>query len=154
MDKVIVYNQEDGIMAVCIPANNSGLSIEEIAEKDVPKGIKYKIIDRKELSHLDNSIFRDAWVLNGKMKPIVNMEKAKKIWKDIIRQARKIAFEDLDIQYMRATEAGDDTTEIVSKKQKLRDFTNNPEIESANTIEELQIIWDNDLGENKWHKQS
>ena len=47
MDKVIVYNQEDGIMAVCIPANNSGLSIEEIAEKDVPKGIKYKIIDRK-----------------------------------------------------------------------------------------------------------
>ena len=87
------------------------------------------------------------------MKPIVDMEKAKEIWKDIIRQARKIAFEDLDIQYMRATEAGDDTTKIVSTKQKLRDFTNNPEIESANTIEELQVIWDNDLGENKWHKQ-
>ena len=153
MSKIIVYNQEDGIMAVCIPANNSGLSIEEIAEKDVPKGLKYKIIDREELSHLDNRIFRDAWVLDAKMKPIVDMEKAKEIWKNIIRQARKIAFEDLDIQYMRATEAGDDTTEIVSKKQKLRDFTNNPEIESANTIEELQVIWDNDLGENKWHKQ-
>ena len=65
MSKIIVYNQEDGIMAVCIPANNSGLSIEEIAEKDVPKGIKYKIIDRKELSHLDNSLFRVAWVLIG-----------------------------------------------------------------------------------------
>ena len=153
MSKIIVYNQEDGIMAVCIPANNSGLSIEEIAEKDVPKGLKYKIIDREELSHLDNRIFRDAWVLDAKMKPIVDMEKAKEIWKDIIRQARKIAFEDLDIQYMRATEAGDDTTKIVSTKQKLRDFTNNPEIESANTIEELQVIWDNDLGENKWHKQ-
>ena len=64
MDKLIVYNQEDGIMAVCIPANNSGLSIEEIAEKDVPKGLKYKIVEDSVIP--TDRAFRNAWEVDEK----------------------------------------------------------------------------------------
>ena len=45
MPKQIVYKQENGKLAVVYPATNCGLSVEEIARKDVPAGIKYKIID-------------------------------------------------------------------------------------------------------------
>ena len=51
----------------------------------------------------------------------VNINKAKDIWKDKIRTARKPKLEELDVQYMRAQEAGSDTSAIVIKKQELRD---------------------------------
>ena len=44
MNKVIIYNQENGVMAICVPALNCGLSIEAIAEKDVTTE-NFKIID-------------------------------------------------------------------------------------------------------------
>ena len=59
----------------------------------------------------------------------------------------KPKLEELDIQYMRAQEAGEDTSEIVATKNKLRDFPAKPEIDSATTVEELKAIWDNDLGD-------
>ena len=61
MNKRIVYMTDDNKLAVIIPAN-SGLSIEDIAKKDVPNGKDYKIIDVSDLP-LDRT-YRDAWVLN------------------------------------------------------------------------------------------
>lgn len=51
MGKVIVYNQENGIPAVCVPTPECLLihTIEEIAIKDVPAGASYKIVDDSEL---------------------------------------------------------------------------------------------------------
>jgi hypothetical protein len=144
MSKVIIYNQENGIMAVCVPALNSGLTVEQIAEKDCPAGAK--IIDRTDLDSLDNT-FRNAWVCDSDMNPTINITLAKDIWRDKIRRARKPKLEELDIQYMRAQEAGEDTSAIVTKKNKLRDFPAKAEIESASTVEELKAIWDNDLGD-------
>tara|TARA_A100001201_G_C4029435_1_gene183084 strand:- start:12 stop:449 length:438 start_codon:yes stop_codon:yes gene_type:complete len=144
MSKVIIYNQENGIMAVCVPAENCGLTIEEIAAKDCPEGAK--IIDRTDLDSLDNT-FRNAWVCDSDMNPTINIALARDIWRDKIRNARKPKLEELDIQYMRAQEAGEDTSAIVAKKNKLRDFPAKPEIDSASTVEELKAIWDNDLGD-------
>ena len=144
MSKVIIYNQENGIMAVCVPALNSGLTVEQIAEKDCPAGAK--IIDRTDLDSLDNT-FRNAWTCDADMNPTVDMTLAKDVWRDKIRRARKPKLEELDIQYMRAQEAGDDTSSIVATKNKLRDFPAKAEIESASTVEELKAIWDNDLGD-------
>ena len=145
MSKVIIYNQEEsGIMAICVPANNSGLTIEEVAAKDCPAGAK--IIDKTDLDSLDNT-FRNAWVCDGDMNPTTDMTKAKDIWRDKIRIARKPKLEELDVQYMRAQEAGEDTSAIVATKNKLRDFPAKAEIESATTVEELKAIWDNDLGD-------
>ena len=144
MSKVIIYNQENGIMAVCVPAENCGLTVKEIAAKDCPEGAK--IIDRTDLDTLDNE-FRNAWCCDGDMNPTINMEKARDVWRDKIRMARKPKLEELDIQYMRAQEAGEDTSAIVATKNKLRDFPAKPEIASASTVEELKVIWDNDLGD-------
>jgi len=76
----------------------------------------------------------------------INMEKARDIWRDKIRTARALQWEQLDADWFKAMETPDgDPTDIVAKKQALRDFPSRPEIEAAETIEELREIWDNDL---------
>ena len=44
MDQRIIYQNDEGGVAVIIPAE-CGLTIEEIAAKDVPTGKAYKIVD-------------------------------------------------------------------------------------------------------------
>ena len=56
MNKRIIYPQETGI-AVIIPTGE--LSLEETALKDVPSGVKYKIIDASDLP--SDREFRNAW---------------------------------------------------------------------------------------------
>ena len=60
--KRILYRQDNGIVAIIIPANNTKFTIKEIAEKDVPKGYKYKIVDVGDIPS-DRS-FRDAWTVS------------------------------------------------------------------------------------------
>ena len=67
---------------------------------------------------------------------IVNIDKAKDITKDRLREERKPLLEAQDVLYMRAQEAGDDTTVIVAEKQRLRDITN--QVDSMTTVEELK----------------
>jgi len=59
MNKRIIYPNDDGVVAIIIPAIDSGLTIEEIAAKDVPAGKPYKIIDVSEVP--TDRTFRDAW---------------------------------------------------------------------------------------------
>lgn len=40
----IIYRNDDGSVAVIIPAPNCGLTLEQIAAKDVPTGKPYKIV--------------------------------------------------------------------------------------------------------------
>ena len=146
MSKVIIYNQEEnGIMAICVPALNCGLSIEAIAEKDVPTE-NYKIIERQDLDTLDEQ-FRNAWVCDTDLNPTICIQKAKEVWREKIRQKRGPVLLDLDVQYMRALESNNDTSQIVQSKQELRDLPQNPDIESANSIEDLKNVWHNLLGE-------
>lgn len=60
--KRILYRQDNGIVAIIIPANNTKFTIEEIAAKDVPTGYKYKIVDVGDIPS-DRS-FRDAWTVS------------------------------------------------------------------------------------------
>lgn len=59
MTKRIIYPTPDGGVAVIIPAPKCGLNIEEIADKDVPEGVEYKIIDVSEVP--TDRTFRNAW---------------------------------------------------------------------------------------------
>jgi hypothetical protein len=45
MNKRIIYQNDNGGVSVIIPWLGSGLTIDEIAAKDVPKGKPYKIVD-------------------------------------------------------------------------------------------------------------
>ena len=75
---------------------------------------------------------------------IVNVDKAKDITKDRLRQEREPLLATLDIQYMQAQEAGSDTTDIVSKKQQLRDAP--AQVDSMTTVDELKAAALPDVG--------
>jgi len=60
MDKRIIYPTDEGGVSVIIPAAECGLSIEEIAAKDVPAGKPFKIVDVADIP--SDRTFRGAWV--------------------------------------------------------------------------------------------
>jgi hypothetical protein len=55
----IIYPTDDGGVAVIVPAAECGLSIEEIAAKDVPQGKPFKIVEDTEIP--TDRTFRAAW---------------------------------------------------------------------------------------------
>jgi len=68
----------------------------------------------------------------------INIDKAKEIKKDRLRQERKPLLEQLDVDYMRAMEQRIETTTIVNEKQRLRDITNL--VDTCSSVEELKSI--------------
>ena len=68
----------------------------------------------------------------------VNFSKAQDITKDKLRLDRKPLLEAQDILFMRAQEAGDDTSAIVTEKQRLRDITE--QVDSMSTLDELKAV--------------
>ena len=45
-DKRIIYIQDNGVVAVIIPSDNSSLTVEQIQAKDVPAGKTSYIVDK------------------------------------------------------------------------------------------------------------
>jgi len=72
----------------------------------------------------------------------IDITKAKNIWKDKIRVARKPKLEELDIEFNKAQETGADTSAIVTKKQELRDYPT--QVDSATTTDEIKAVWNTD----------
>ena len=66
----------------------------------------------------------------------IDIEKAKDITKDRLREKRKPLLEAQDLLFMKAQETGTDTTAIVTEKQRLRDITN--QVDNMTTVEELK----------------
>ena len=61
MNKRIIYKNTNGSIAIIVPAD-CGLTIEQIAKKDVPTGFKYKIVDVSDIP--SDRTFRDAWTID------------------------------------------------------------------------------------------
>ena len=59
MNQRIIYPTDDGGVAVIIPSPDCGLTIEEIAAKDVPAGKSFKIVDVSDIP--SDRTFRGAW---------------------------------------------------------------------------------------------
>lgn len=59
MNLRIIYPTDDNGVAVIIPAPDCGLSIEEIAAKDVPTGKQFKIVNIEDVP--SDRTFRNAW---------------------------------------------------------------------------------------------
>ena len=79
--------------------------------------------------------FRNAWTLNGKVIS-EDIDEAKKIFKDKIREVRKPLLEAQDVLYMKAMEDGDSSEQstIATKKKELRDAPAASAITNATTI--------------------
>jgi hypothetical protein len=58
MNSRIIYPTDDGV-AIIVPAPECGLTIEEIAAKDVPEGKSFKIVDVVDIP--SDRTFRNAW---------------------------------------------------------------------------------------------
>ena len=68
----------------------------------------------------------------------INIDKAKNITKERLRQERKPLLEAEDIKFMQAQESGADTTAIVTEKKRLRDITKS--VDSCTTTDELKAL--------------
>ena len=60
----IIYKNENGGVSVLHPAEEapSFMAINEIAKKDVPTGLPYKIVEDSEVP--TDRTFRDAWAVD------------------------------------------------------------------------------------------
>ncbi len=75
----------------------------------------------------------------------IDITKAKDIWKDKIREARKSALEKLDVDFVKAQETSSDTSFIVTDKQTLRDLPS--QVDTATTTDEIKAVWNDMLGD-------
>lgn len=55
----IIYPTTEGGVAIIVPAPDCGLTIDEIAAKDVPAGVPFKIVEADEIP--TDRTFRNAW---------------------------------------------------------------------------------------------
>jgi len=59
MNQRIIYPNDEGGVSIIVPAPECGLTIEEIAAKDVPAGKPFKIVDVADIP--SDRTFRNAW---------------------------------------------------------------------------------------------
>jgi hypothetical protein len=69
---------------------------------------------------------------------IIDINKAKDITKDRLRQEREPLLLAQDVAFQRALESNSDTSAIVAEKQRLRDITTL--VDTVNTEEELKAL--------------
>ena len=75
----------------------------------------------------------------------IDMAKAREIHKTNIRLARAPKLAELDIEFQKALETGASTTDIVAKKQALRDAPADSGITSAADTDALKAQWKTDI---------
>ncbi len=74
-----------------------------------------------------------------------DMAKAREIHKTKIRYAREPKLAELDIEFQKALETGASTTDIVAKKQALRDAPADSDIAAASDETALKAQWKTDI---------
>jgi len=119
MTKVIIFRNDNGGVAVCIPTGE--ISIDAVMGKDVPTGRDARIVDSADLPNDDNDFF-DAWEMDAKS-VTVNLDKAKELTKRRLRMEREPLLAAQDVAFDRAQETNSDTTAIVAEKNRLRGIT-------------------------------
>jgi hypothetical protein len=142
-DERIVYQGEDGIAKIVIPAPEflaNGGTINDLLIKSVPENCR----DSADIVDVDavesDRTFRNAWVTSKGKSTEVDLSKAKVIAKEKVREARIPKFQELDIAYQRADEAGDSDTKtaVSTKKQTIRDATKDTKITNADSVDKLK----------------
>lgn len=134
MNNVIIFTNERGGVAVCVPTND--LPIEQVQKKDIPSGVESFIIPFSSLPDQDNDFF-DAWEqTNGVV--TVNLEKAKEITKNRLRIEREPLLTAQDVAFMRAIETNASVDAVLMEKQRLRDL---PALaDNCQSLEQLRAL--------------
>lgn len=156
MNTRILYTNDEGGLSIIVPASemfdensktrellksrgvefaNDEEVLNWIVAKDVPSGKSSRRVDVSDLPPFRD--FRNAWMDDGNA-IIHDMVKANNIKRDQLREIRKPILEKLDVDYMRADEAKNDSlkNEIAAQKQQLRDVTAFADIEDVETLKD------------------
>lgn len=137
MDKRIIYSNAEGGVSVIIPTLEAleHMTIEEIAQKDVPVGVSAEIVDASTIP--TDRTFRNAW---GKSSSAIvhNIVKCKEIAHEKRRRARAAEMAPLDIEATIPAKA----KQAEEKRQIIRDkyAVVQTDIDSASTVEQLKTI--------------
>jgi len=120
-------------------------AIALLVAKDCPESITHYLTEDATKDFPRD--YRNAWRFNTdylfdreKQAICHCMETAKAIHKDKLRNLRAPLLRELDVQFMRAVEEGNEQrkAEIVAKKQALRDVTKDDSVVNATTIDALR----------------
>lgn len=140
MTQIIIYPTDTG-MATVLPTVQALeiMTIEQIAQKDVPEGIEYKIIDSSVLP--EEFCFRDAWTYGETV--TVDLAKSKLITLSKMRYVRQMEFKPYD-EIIALQIPGEDAqaaeAQRVLIRQKYADIQN--DIDGTETISDLKLIYD------------
>jgi hypothetical protein len=137
MAKVIVYtNAEFGNVCVCRPTGE--VPLRDVLEKDCPPG---SVIIEEGLLPYDGGYFMSWRLKNNRV--VIDMPTAREIHRNRMRHTRGPLMAALDIAFMRAFESGNTAliNAVKAQKEALRDVTTHPDIEAAQTIDELLKVW-------------
>ena len=138
MTQLIFFNNVvDGIKKfhVCMPTGE--IPINDVLNKDIPKtATEVQIVDRSMLL-VNDMDFNNAFVWDGSQL-VVNIDKAKEVTKNRLRQEREPLLQAQDVAFQRALETNSDTSKIVAEKQRLRDITKLAD--SVSTLDELRAL--------------
>lgn len=131
----ITYPQSNGRVAVVVPVDES-LTVEQVALKDVPAGLPYKIVASLDI----DSDYFNAYEFDQSLGAVVNIDKAKAIHLNKFREARIPLLANLDVAYMKALEVEDHSAAaaIAIKKQELRNVT---KITLPDNLADLTATW-------------
>jgi hypothetical protein len=142
MNQRIIYSNDEGGVSIIVPALECGLTIEEIAAKDVPAGTDYEIVDVSEIP--SDRTFRNAWEKSGKA-VVTNLNKAKGIAHEKRRATRAEEFEPHDDVIAKQI-PGKDSQAAEAARQAVRDkyAAMQDQIDAAQTVEELIAVMPKD----------
>jgi len=141
MEKVIFFDKDPQYNCTRVVTPGDKGSIDSILASLPDSAVDVRVIAAGDLP--TDRTFRNAW----KPDLTVDMDKAKGIWKDKMREVRAPKLVALDLEFMRAIESGDEKAkgEVMEKKKVLRDVTAHPDIDKAQTPDELKAVWPTEL---------
>jgi hypothetical protein len=146
----IVYTRPDGGLSIVTAAPKEDIERAlgpltdeayraHVLERSIPEDARDVRVMPDDWQPQADRSFRDAWHLDGRNVG-VDMAKARDIHRDRLRRDRAERLAHLDIEAMRAIEAGGDAEAVAAEKQKLRDAPAHPAIEAVQTPEGLKAL--------------
>lgn len=142
-DNIIVWTVEDGSVRITQMIDDTidvDAEIEKIAAENPDFTFRFKGKMSEHGEGIGLNFFYPALVVDSENRLAYDMTKSRSIWRDFLRALRAPKLVELDLAYQRADEVGDAAlkAQIVVKKNILRDCTENPDIDTATSINDLR----------------
>jgi len=135
--KKIVFKNLDGSCGIIIPAPDWAGTLEELAAKDVPAGLTWRIVDATVIP--TDRTFREAWTDDNPTTTIdVDMTKARSVHMAKIREERNKRLDQLDKKQLQGLD-------VATEKQTLRDLPQTLDLTVAKSPTELKALWPKEL---------